>query len=85
VANLDLSLFRAFKISDRWSAQFRAEALNATNTPHFGNPGTNVSNMSLNSDGTVRSLGGYTQITGVSAPSRLTDERFLRLGLRISF
>jgi hypothetical protein len=85
VVNLDLSLFRAFKISDRWSAQFRAEALNATNTPHFSNPGTNVSNMSLNADGTVRSLGGYTQITGVSAPSRLTDERYLRLGLRISF
>jgi hypothetical protein len=71
VSNLDLSLFRAFKIKERWSVQFRAEALNATNTPHFSNPATNVSNLSLNQDGTIRSLGGFTQITSTSAPSRL--------------
>jgi hypothetical protein len=85
VVNLDLGIFRAFRVSEKFSAQLRGEALNATNTPHFSNPGANVSNLSLNSDGTVRSLGGFTQITGVSAPSRLTDERYLRLGLRISF
>jgi hypothetical protein len=85
VVNLDLSLFRAFKVNERFSVQFRAEALNATNTPHFSNPAANVSNMSLKADGTVNSLGGFTQITGTSAASRLTDERFLRLGLRIAF
>ncbi|HWB86510.1 MAG TPA: TonB-dependent receptor [Bryobacteraceae bacterium] len=85
VVDLDLGLSRTFKIGEKWSAQFRAEALNATNTPHFRNPSSNVSNLSLNGDGTVKSLGGFTQITAVSAPSRLTDERYLRLGLRISF
>ena len=85
VRNLDLGLFRAFKVSERWSVQFRAEAQNFTNTPHFSNPAANVSNMSLNSDGSIRNLGGFTQITGTSAPSRLTDERFFRFGLRISF
>ena len=37
---------------------FRDEALNVTNTAHFSNPGNNVSNMVLNTDGTIRSLGG---------------------------
>ena len=85
VANLDASLFRSFNIAERFKLQFRAEALNFTNTPHFGNPGGNVSNLQLNGDGTVRSLGGFTQITDVSAPSRLTDERYFRFGLRIGF
>jgi len=73
VANLDLSIFRAFRVSERWNVQFRAEALNATNTPHFSNPNANVS------------AGGFGQIVSTSAPSRLVDERYLRLGLRISF
>jgi hypothetical protein len=85
VVNLDLGIFREFAAGERWKIQFRGEALNSTNTPHFSNPGANVSNLNLNSDGTVRSLGGFTTITGVSAPSRLTDERYLRLGLRIGF
>ena len=37
--------------------QFRAEALNLTNTPHFSNPGASVSSLSLNPDGTVKSSG----------------------------
>ena len=36
--NWDLSLFKAFAVGERLKAQFRAEALNATNTPYFGNP-----------------------------------------------
>ena len=85
VGNLDLSVFREFKFKEHYTVQFRAESFNITNTPHFSNPGTNVSNLQLNSDGTVRNLNGYDQITGVSAPSRLTDERYLRFGLRLSF
>lgn len=38
--NLDLSIFKTFSIRERVKAQFRAEALNATNTPIFGNPNT---------------------------------------------
>ncbi len=83
--NLDASIFRDFKVTERFTIQLRAEALNLTNTPHFSNPGANVSNLQLNPDGTIRSLGGFTQITGVSAPSRLTDERYFRFGLRIGF
>ena len=84
--NLDLGLFREFSIKDRVNLQFRAEAFNSTNTPHFANPGTNVSNLQLNANGTVRSLGGYTEVTGTKAGSREgVDERTIRFGLRLSF
>ena len=83
--NLDASLFRSFRLKERWSLQFRAESFNFTNTPHFSNPGANVSSMQLNSDGTIKSLNGYTQITGVSATSRLVDERYFRFGLKLLF
>jgi hypothetical protein len=37
--NLDFSLFKNFPITEAVRVQFRAEAVNATNTPYFGNPG----------------------------------------------
>jgi Carboxypeptidase regulatory-like domain/TonB dependent receptor len=77
--NLDLGLFREFRVRDL-QIQFRAEAFNATNTPHFNNPGNNVSNMRLNADGTVNTLGGFTEIT-----SARPDERQVRVGVRIAF
>ncbi len=40
--NLDLSLFRNFKLTERYRLEFRAEAFNFTNTPHFGTPNTSV-------------------------------------------
>jgi len=85
VGNLDFSVFRQFRITEKYSLQLRAESFNLSNTPHFGTPGGNVSNMQLNPDGSVKSLGGFAQITSVSAPSRLVDERYFRFGLRFSF
>jgi hypothetical protein len=86
MVNLDLGLFRNFKFRERWTLQFRAEAFNFTNTPHFNNPGSNVSNMVLNNDGTVRSLGGYTEITGTAGTGREgIDERVFRFALRVRF
>jgi trimeric autotransporter adhesin len=41
MANWDVSLFKNFKISERFNAEFRAEALNLFNTPLFANPNTN--------------------------------------------
>lgn len=40
VAELDLSLFKSFALSERKSLEFRAESFNVTNTPNFGAPGT---------------------------------------------
>lgn len=42
--NWDVSVFKSFVFSERFKAQFRAEAMNATNTPYFGNPNTTVTN-----------------------------------------
>ncbi len=78
--NLDLGVFRNFAIREKIQLQFRAEAFNATNTPHFNNPGTTVSSMVRNADGSIRSLGGYTEITSAQA-----DERQVRFALRLSF
>lgn len=84
--NLDFGLFREFLVTERVRVQFRAEAFNFTNTPHFGNPGTNSSDMQLNEDGTVRSLGGYTEIRSTRGTGREgVDERMFRFGLRLGF
>lgn len=86
VFNIDFSLFREFQITERWKAQFRAEALNLTNTPHFANPAANVSNLQLNPDGSVRNLGGFGVITATANSGREgIDERLIRFGVRLNF
>jgi hypothetical protein len=45
--NLDLSLFRKFPIRERLQLEFRAEAFNSTNTPHFDAPNANVNSSSF--------------------------------------
>jgi hypothetical protein len=83
---MDLSLFRSFRVVERVTLQFRAEAFNLSNTPHFANPGANVTNLLLNPDGTVKSLGSYTVISATTGTGREgIDQRQLRFGLRISF
>jgi hypothetical protein len=42
-ATTEASVFKTVRIKERFSAQFRAEALNLTNTPFFAPPFTNVS------------------------------------------
>jgi len=84
--NFDGGLFRDFRFRERWKVEFRAEVMNLTNTPHFSNPGANVSNMVLNPDGSIKSLGGYTVITSTLGTGREgIDERMYRLGLHVTF
>ena len=40
--NLDFSLFKNFRVTERFKVQFRAEAFNITNTPYFGQPNNGV-------------------------------------------
>jgi hypothetical protein len=84
-ANLDASIFREFRFRERMNLQFRAEALNATNTPHFSNPAANVSNLQLNSDGSVKNLNGFGVITSTTRTGRQYDEREIRLSARFAF
>lgn len=82
--NLDLGLFRRFQITEGLRLEFRAEAFNATNTPHFANPSNNISNLRLGPDGSFQS--GVFEITSVNAIGREgIDERVFRLGLRFQF
>ncbi len=84
LVNLDMGLFRQFRFNERVSMQFRAEAFNATNTPHFSNPSSNISNLRLNPDGTFQQ--GVFEVTGVTGTGREgIDERVFRFGLRIGF
>lgn len=42
IKNLDASLFKSFRLTERMNLQFRAEAFNLTNTPQFGRPGSQL-------------------------------------------
>jgi hypothetical protein len=45
--NFDLSVFKNFHATERVNVQFRAEALNAFNTPRFGGPNTSVTSSTF--------------------------------------
>jgi carboxypeptidase family protein/TonB-dependent receptor-like protein len=73
VVNLDMSLFRTFKLAQKLDLQFRAEAFNVTNTPHFGLP-----------DGDVNSS-NFGQILSLNSDLAAGASRQFRFGLRLSF
>jgi Carboxypeptidase regulatory-like domain len=73
VTNLDLSLFRTFKMGGRYNVQVRAEAFNATNTPHFSNP-----NGSVNSS-------NFGKILSTDGSWAMGRSRQFRFGLRFAF
>ncbi|MEZ5355456.1 MAG: carboxypeptidase regulatory-like domain-containing protein [Bryobacteraceae bacterium] len=72
--NVDMGVFRKFNITERVTAQFRGEAFNVSNTPHFANPNSDVASANFG-------LIGGVQNTGREG----NDQRFFRLGLRIGF
>lgn len=78
-ANWDLGVFRQFDLPRDMNVQFRFEAFNALNRPHFNNPGGNVSNLQLNPDGTLRNLNGFAEVTSAREP------RQLRVGVRFGW
>jgi hypothetical protein len=86
MVDLDTSLFRNFALAERFKLQVRVEAFNITNTPHFGIPsGLSVSSLQLNTDGSIKNLNGFGVITSTNNSSRDYDERYFRMGLRLSF
>ncbi|MFN8002621.1 MAG: hypothetical protein U0X75_16565 [Acidobacteriota bacterium] len=93
-SNLDLGLFREFRITEGIKLQFRAEAFNATNTPHFAAPGGNASAPSRDAAGNILTdpvtglprLNGFMEVTNTRSFGREgIDERVFRFGLRLSF
>jgi hypothetical protein len=83
--NINLSLFRTFRITEKLKVEFKTESFNLTNTPKFSNPAANVGNMSLNADGTVRTLNNFSSIISTLPNLAAPSERQLRFGLRIEF
>ena len=72
--NLDSGLFRTFSVTERMKMQFRAEAFNTTNTPHFGVPNGNVASSA------------FMIITNTRGTGREgIDQRLFRFGLRLGF
>jgi len=57
--SLNAGLFRSFVTNERFTLQFRAEALGLTNTPIFGNPSATVGSSSI---GIISSAGGDRQV-----------------------
>jgi Carboxypeptidase regulatory-like domain/TonB dependent receptor len=76
VVTLDLGLFRKFTIKEGITLEFRAEAINATNTPHFANPGVVIGNADF---GEVRSSEDF-----ISSATD-TDNRKVQFGMRLFF
>ncbi len=74
LVNFDTSVFRKFNVNERITVQLRGEAFNISNTPHFGNPNSDVSSGNFGLIGSVQNTGREGN-----------DQRFFRLGLRIGF
>ncbi|MGH8244806.1 MAG: TonB-dependent receptor, partial [Gammaproteobacteria bacterium] len=70
---MNLGLFRKFQIAERLDLQFRAEALNFTNTPALNNP-----------NATVTTPANFMMITSTNA-NTAAPQRILRFGLRLGF
>ena len=68
--HFDLSLFKDFKIQERYTLQARFEAYNITNTPNFSNPGATLG---------TSTFGVISSTRGASTP------RDLQFALRFSF
>ena len=82
--NSDLGLFRSFKVSERFNAQFRAEYFNWTNTPKFSNPSSAVNNRVTNAASGLTT--GFMEVTSTNAGGREPNgDRILRLGLKVTF
>ncbi len=85
-SNWDFSIFRRFQLTERFKLEFRAEAFNFTNTPHFNNPGGNVDSYNPTIADPLRRFGGYSEITSTAGFGRDgIDERQVRFGLRTSW
>jgi hypothetical protein len=76
MANWDISLFKTVSIRERFKAQFRAEALNAFNTPDFANPNTQF----LGVDKTGNPVGNFGKLL-----YQANLPRELQLGIRLYF
>jgi hypothetical protein len=70
---LDASVFRHFRFKERWDLEIRAEAVNAPNTTHFGDPSAGCTVVG------AACLGSFGQIQSAFG------QRILQLGAMLRF
>lgn len=74
VFDMDLSIFRDFKLTERFTFQFRAEAFGLTNTPRFNNPNTSCAGAAGATCAVANSnFGLITSTYGTSGSNSSTD------------
>jgi hypothetical protein len=79
LANLDLSIFRKFAISERVKGEFRCETFNFTNTPAFANPNSQQGSTTFGRvTGTLTGLINNVSYGGTGA-------RQVQFALKLSF
>src|SRR5579863_516814 len=81
LAQLDFSVFRYFKLSERFNLEARLEAQNLTNHPHFFNPGHTTSSSNSNTCTDVNGAcgGNFVQILGSYG------QRVVQIGMKLRF
>jgi hypothetical protein len=72
--NVDLGVFRKFRLTERVDLAFRVEAFNVSNTPHFEDPAANISASNFGLVSAVKNMGR----DGL-------DQRLIRFGLRLGW
>jgi len=72
---VDASVFRKFRVTERVNMEFRAESFNLTNTPHFDRPDANFSDAAF---GQVTTARGTQSV-------QVNENRQLQFSLRLSF
>jgi hypothetical protein len=77
--NLDASLFRDFRLTERFKLQIRAECFSLTNTPHFANPGTTWTSGSTSFGVITSTFNQSNQLAGSGG------ERWLWLSAKVVF
>ena len=88
--NMNLSLARQFKVTERIGLQFRADAIHFTNTPHFNNPNASCAATAANPSCNANNP-NFGVITGTLSPpgqgffGNDSGSRVLWLGARVTF
>ena len=72
--NMDASLFRSFRVTERTLLQVRAESFNLANTPHFSTPNGSITSSAF---GTITST--------IANRNEGTDSRTFRFGAKLVF
>jgi len=86
--NMNLSISREFKLTERFRWQIRADALGFTNTPHFANPNSSCGNTATNPSCTATNP-NFGVITSTLQPGGFfgpdPGSRVVWLGTRLVF